>query len=76
MASGNTSDTVPCHYSFTGGKRSIQGNGLTIIIFKKGGCAGIDVTEEKSDMYNPATEDEFMRMFSGDQNPYGNDDGR
>lgn len=76
MASGNTSDTVPCHYSFTGGKWSIQGNGLTIIIFKKGGCAGIDVTEEKSDMYNPATEDEFMRMFSGDHNPYGNDDGR
>ncbi len=67
---GRSSDTVPCDYSFYGGKWSFQNGGLTIIVYRKGGCADAEGTLEKSKVYNPASKDDFLNMFSGDHNPY------
>jgi len=62
---GGSSDTVPCDYTYTGGKWSIQGEGLAIIIYRKGGCADGRGPVANSVTYHPVSKDQFLQMFSG-----------
>ena len=62
---GGSSDTVPCDYTYTGGKWSVQGEGLIVIIYRKGGCADGGGPVEDSVTYTPASKDQFLQTFSG-----------